>query len=41
MTITLTKEYIQMLIGLLESDGNNTKNIVKEKLQNLIKGDQK
>ena len=34
--ICVTKEYIEMLIGLLETDGKDSKKIVKDKLKNLI-----
>ena len=34
--ICVTEEYIKMLIGLLETDGKDSKKIVKKKLENLI-----
>ena len=37
-TVILTKDYIKMLIALLRTDGNNSKDIVAEKLENLIGG---
>ena len=37
MSVTITKEYIQMLIGLLQTDGKDTKQIVIRKLEVLIK----
>ena len=37
-TVVLTKDYIKMLISLLETDGNNSKDVVKEKLKKLIGG---
>ena len=35
--ICVTKEYILMLINLLKQDGQDTKKIVKSKLEGLIK----
>lgn len=35
--ICVTKEYIKMLIGLLKTDGIDSKKVVKEKLENLLR----
>ena len=36
--ICVTKDYIEMLIGLLKADGIDSKKIVSDKLEKLIGG---
>lgn len=37
--ICVTKEYIEMLIGLLKTDGVDSKKVVTEKLENLLRSE--
>ena len=36
-TITVTQEYIRMLINLLKVDGKDSKDVVRHKLESLLK----